>query len=303
MHQEWRYRLQSAPKRMALLVMLLSSSSIACATARINDFKEFSKLGAAYADATSALMDEAAVTAIDADSALLASMHAKLDPDTRLDAILTQNELLKERVTLLRDVQRHAKVLRSYFGALGALAESDAATEIGKSAEGVATAAKALGEQLQGSSGADKAVKSFLQPAVTLIVTQFQRAALERELNARADIIDHELNIQQAAVAVVAETLREDQTLILQTRETKLARSFRGNKLPTGWEKERRHILLIQPNVKAAEQAVAAAKNLRLSFQGLVEGRFDISDLGTMLGDLNEYVSLVEKIESARSAG
>ena len=143
-------------------------------------------------------------------------------------------------------------------------------------------------------------MKAFLGPAVELAVGHFQRSALERELAARADAIDHELNVQAAAVAVVVETLREDQTLILQTQETELVRKFEANKPPSSWAKQRRELLTVQLNVEAAEHALAAAKDLRLAFQGLVERRFDTSDLDAMLGDLGEYVALVEAVAAAR---
>ena len=90
----------------ALLLVWLASSSLACATARINEFREFSNKGSAFTDATVVLLDEAAVVAIDANSVLLERTARDLSVEERQDRFLEHNDLLRERVALLRDLQR-----------------------------------------------------------------------------------------------------------------------------------------------------------------------------------------------------
>ena len=133
----------------------------ACTAARIDHFERFAEAGVAYAGAIDALTLEAAHAAIDADSAALARAREALSEPQRREAILEHNDLLKQRVALLGDLQRHADLLRDYFLVLGAMAGSDAPAGLSAAAEQVVLSLEVVSGRLRDARVGDVPVSDF----------------------------------------------------------------------------------------------------------------------------------------------
>jgi hypothetical protein len=275
--------------------MLFSS----CTTARVNHFKNFSEAGAAYSDVVEVLLDEAGTAAIDTDSLVLMKTRPALPVEERKQAILNHNQLLRERLTILGDLKRHVYLLRTYFQALAALAESDAPSGIGTATEGVVSALGKLHPRIKEGKIGELDVSSFVNPVTRIAVAHFQVAALEKELKARAQTIERELDIQQAALSAVAKGLRTDLRSQIQQLESKdvILPYVREGSLPHEWKQKRREALSAHFVLSSADAAADAAKKLKISFVGLSEGRFTLVDVPALVNDINEILSLIEKIK------
>ncbi len=241
----------------------------ACTSARINQFKQFSQASVVYSNATDLLTREAGEAAIDADSAILKKVRPSLNPSDLKVSIVTQNELLKERLELLADLRRHAFILRNYFTALGVLAESDAPSGIGKATEGIVTSLGEVNSRINTATIGDQSVSDFVGDAVPIVVAQFQRAALEKELKSRAETLERELDLQQAAMEALSKSMKTDLKIVLGHQESEeIVRPYvsSANPLPNNWTKRRRELLTSTCNLASVEAAADAAKNLKLSF-------------------------------------
>ena len=92
-----------------------------------------------------AVIDESFVLAVTANSLTIAKARENLPQADRLDTLKTSDDALTDRLTILLDLKRHAQLLRSYFIALGALAQSDAASGITGSTQNIVNRLSELG--------------------------------------------------------------------------------------------------------------------------------------------------------------
>ena len=288
--------------RFVLFALLVAATAAGCGTARVNQFRQFSVAGVAYADAVGPLTEAAALAAVDVDSDVLIQTHGTLPQAERSQAVLKQNAEARRRFAVLADIARQARLLRSYFVALGGLAESDAPSQVGTAAQSVFESLGQVSDRVRTASVGDQPVDEFVAQAVPITVAEFHRAALERELRARAETLWAYLEIQEAAIRAVVETLRGDLRGSLNARETReVVQPFLGDKLPKGWRKTRREVLTYQVNAASAEAAARAAGQLKVAFVALVEGRFQASDLQALLEDIGRILTVVESVEGAKS--
>lgn len=271
-----------------------------CATARVNQFQEFSKVGIAYADAVGVLLEEAGRTAIDTDTLIITKTRKHLNRQSRIKTISEHNDLLRERISLLNDLNRHAQLLRTYFGSLAILAASDAPSGIGTATESVVASMGKISEEIKDAKVGELSVDSFVGSTVSLSVGYFKQAALEKELNKRAASIGREINLQEAALQAVSEQMQTDLEVILQQQELKeVYRPYASDSdtLPSGWAKKRKELLMIRVSIKSADAAVQAAQSLKISFIALVENRLDPANIEFIIKDINDILALVGKVK------
>lgn len=300
-----RHRPSSRPSaRRSVRATALTLTALflsACATtARVGQFREFADAGVAYVDAADAFLEEAGDAAIDADSHVLMVARERLPPDAaeRANGLVESNRLLRERLALLLDLRAHGHLLRAYFLALAALADSEAPSEIGRASQEIVTSLGALDEGIKRAKVGDRAVGDFTGAVVEITVANFKRAALERELNAHASIIERELDLQQAAMRAIGEQMRTDLEIVLAGLETtEIVRPFSGTRqLPRRWPASRREILKAALAVESADAAADAAEGLKTSFVALVEDRLGISDLQALVADIDRILELIETV-------
>ena len=272
----------------------------ACTTVRVNQFKQFAEAGMAYADATDVLTKEAGNAVIDTDSAVLIKTRETLPLEERGKTILEHNNLMKDRLLLLADLRHHARLLRTYFVALGALAESNAPSGIGTTAKEVVKALETTSKRIEKAKFGAQPVSNFTGSVVNIFVAKFREAALERELKARAAALERELDLQQAAMEAIAVQMRTDlKAILLRQESTDIVSPFRSsaNTLPKEWAKRRRELLTTNLSLASVNAATEAAKNLKLSFVALAENRFQYSDLEVLFKDINEILTFVEAVQ------
>lgn len=298
----------------AFAAILLSS----CTTARINHFKEFAEAGGKYADTVSVVFVQAGDTAIDADSLILTKTRSTIvsarqgltgdalkqqeaeDRNKLLDDLNDHNRLLKSRLEILDDLQNHLALLKNYFVALSALAASEEPSAIGGAAKETVDALAGISARIKKAKVGGSPVGDFVQPVTTLVVSQFQRAALEKELNARSVVIANEIDLQKAALTAIERGMRDDLSLIEEAKERTaviMPYSSSASALPADWAAKRKAFLKKAVNLDAVEAAAHAADRLKLSFMALVENRFDLADAAALVEDVNRVARIVETVQ------
>jgi hypothetical protein len=279
------------------LVLATAAALPACTTARLDQFARFAETGVAYAGAIDALTEEAIDATIDADSAVLVRTRDALPARDRQETVLEHNALLKERAALLRDIRRHAALLRGYFVALAALAESDAPAAIAAETEALAASIDALGARL-GAAGVGERAGDAAGAAAEIVVARFQRQALEDELRKRAPLLQRQLELQHAAMQVIADELGADLEALANQRElAEIVEPYRSSgSLSRSWAARRREILAAASAAESADAAASAAAALQQSFRALVENRYTAADTRAVLADVNAIITLVERV-------
>jgi hypothetical protein len=272
-----------------------------CTAPRLQHFDSFSQAGIAYTEATEQVLNQALDSSMDTDTLLLVEQRSSLPVSERGQTIIDHNDSFKKRIVIFRDLHLHAKLLRSYFQLLKTLATSDAPSGIGTAAGKVVTTLVGLGDEIQ----TDVSLEDIVGTGTELIVAQFQNAALETELEARATTIERELALQEEVMREVGEGLRTDLLVALNRRESNEVVMPYGseNALPADWGETRKAFLQATLDSSTLDAATSAARELRLAFVALVEGRFEVADLAALNQDLARIVTLLEALNPQETEG
>jgi len=267
----------------------------ACSTGRINQFRRFADAGISYAEAVDALSREAASAAVDADSAVLARTRSSVPQDDRARTVLEHNQLIRQRVEVLADLRRHARLLGAYFVTLASMTDPDVPGEFSVTASDLVESLGVVGARLRTARVGDLAVADFTGSVVKISVAHLQAHVLQRELRARAAVLARELDLQHAAMHVVVEGMRADLAIVLRNQEKlDVVDPYRGNaKLPRNWAKRRREILTASTAIASAEAAGLAARRLGESFRAVVENRFGVAEYLSLMGDIQQTLDLI----------
>jgi hypothetical protein len=282
------------PVAVALLLGIVTS---ACA-ARATQFGDFAQAGLTYVKASEVVIDEAGTASIRANNAILVKNRPAIPPDKRLVEINEHNELLKERLVILQDIRRHGRLLQRYFQALAEVAGSDAPQTAAAAAEAAFASLSKLSPAIRTAKVGAASVGELIPAITTPIVASFKVRALERELELRSEAIANEIALEEAAFTAIGQGLGTDLQVQLNTFETEQVNNpfAADGVLPGNWAGNREQLLKMTGTVASTGAAAAAARNLRTSFESLVNNQFDRAALDSLLLDINAMLDIATKI-------
>ena len=243
----------------------------------MTQFSGFAAAGVKYADTVPAVFDQALEEAVKIDSLVLLESRATLGQQERIEAINESNANLRKRLEIFNALKEHANNLRAYFLAIKALSASDAKSGITQAARDAANSLAKVSGRIENLAMGKLPLKDFLGQAVPLAVTSFQSSALNAELKARANFIERELDLQQAALSAISASMRSDVETQMagQDRDKIVLPYVRDEQIPDDWQETRLNFFKRRIELSAVDAAAKAARNVRLSFLALVENRLD----------------------------
>jgi hypothetical protein len=276
---------------------------ISCTGAKTNQFDSFAQAGVKFADALPPVLDDSFQYAVETDSLVLIESREGLNTsEERLVAIETSNENLSERVMLINDLKRHARLLRSYFIALKALAQSERASGISDVTKGLVDSLKKIDKRILSTSIGGIDVNNLVGKATKVSVATFQSAALNRELKLHAEIIEREVSIQQAVLSVLRDAMKGDKNARNAfTDREKIIRPFVVDKnLPKNWSALRLEVLKKKIEFSSMNAALDAAQALRLNFIALSENRLSDDSITVLMQDIDRILIFTENVSSSK---
>ena len=290
-----------APFWLALLGLAFLGG---CASTSDSHVKKLASSGVAYGTALDSLLVATEETAVDASSSRLVSeTSGEKDATTRAQFLEAQDAIVKPQLVVFEQLREQARLLASYFQALGELADDSTDKDVGDSLVGSAKALDKLGTELGASSflGADE--QDALHQAAGIVVHGVRQHAIAVELEARGNLIDRQLRLNEALIRALTRKLKADlATLTVQGYARDVKGPFVNDKVTNtkSWMALRKQYLLTDRNVEALEKAADAATQLRAAWVACLEGRFDADAIQDALADVDAALSLTESIEAAR---
>lgn len=286
--------------RSALAGLVLLALAGCASGQRVENAGRLADAGVAFADSVPPVIDESFATAVTTNSIVLADIRPDLNEEERSERLQVYDRQLTERLAALRDMKRHARLLRSYFMALGALAQSDAATGITGATENIAKRLSEVGVDLAKKKIGGVAISDAIQPAVAFGVGAYQNVALRRELERRGRTIERELELQRAALAVIGEQMMADREAQIEheVRAPLFLEYVTGGSLPGNWNERRIAAFRQTIELQSLAAATNAADNLHQSWIAFAENRLDEASLLRLLRDIEEVVALADRLKS-----
>lgn len=272
-------------------------------TARLNQFKVFADAGKAYVQAEKEFIAAARDVAIDADSAILTRTRPDLPAADLGKDVLTSNKLMAERIELLRNIEEHSQLLNAYFETISKLATSDAPEEIGTASADLVTALGKVSAKIKSATINGTPISSVVDQTVQLAVQAYQVGVLDSVLKKHAPMIAGELQLHEQVLGLLSDAYKQNVQELLNleiTNKVNIPYKDQAKPLPSTWAQQRREILLKQTTSAAGDAAVSASTKLQKNFKALVEGKFDLGDLESMIADLDKVVSLAQSIRGVK---
>jgi hypothetical protein len=168
---------------------------------------------------------------------------------------------------------------------------------------GSAKALEALGTSLGASTLLNQSEQDALHQAAGIVVHGVRQHAIAVELEARGNLIDQQLRINEALLRALTKKLHSDlTTLAVQGYARDVKGPFVNDRVTNtrSWMAMRKQYLLGDRNVEALDEASQAAVQLQAAWRACLEGRFDEAAIQDVLKDVDSALSLTESIEAAR---
>lgn len=299
-----RRSLTRATRQSRRLAPLLPAVLFLWGCASTSHVRELASSGVAYGTALDTLLTATEETAVDASSArALSQGQGVKTPASRVEILKGQDELVERTLGDLEKLRRHARLLKRYFQALADLADSATDETASRAVAGSAEALETLGKDLGSSSTLSKEQKDAIGKAASLVVQGVRERAIARELEARANVIDRQLQIHHELLKALRDKIKDDTRSVYDLGYARDVRKpFETDQIADArdWISRRRAYLLMDRNIEALEKAGDAASRLRSAWKAWVENRFDAAALADALKQVDSAVALAATVKASR---
>jgi len=293
----------------AVFLVALAVSGCATTQARTERGANFATAGIAYVDALPAVFDESFRLSVEAntDQLLLAREDLVFDSEdetmeARANALSDADAALTERLQLLRNLQKHALLLREYFMALHALMVNDAASGISSNAQNVINSLNQLRPGIADASIGDASVSDLLGPATNLAVGVYTNTALTNELRERGAAIERELALQEELLSALVEDMQHNaETIVLIEELNPVFTEFvEASRVSDSWSDRRIAAYKRTVGLSSYDDIRKAAATMHASWVALVENRGTEEAFDLLLRDVDEMLSVARLFKSEK---
>lgn len=286
-------------KAYRLITALIIVATVTSACRSPEEYARFAQAGATYAAALDKLLIASGNVAIDANSERLLLddnlVNQSLDSYERISS----ND--RERLRVIGQLRQHVRLMTRYFGLLYELASSDAPARAQESISGVITGLNSLSTEIRGSEFVRNNAPSLL---AGIAVSGIIRGGLREELRQRRPAIERELELQEALLNALANSieanLRDTQSAQEQRRVIAPLTASEPISDPDEWIASRRTVLTSQTTVAELRDASRAVKKLNEAFADLTDGRLTLARANSLLADFAALLAVAEEIRANR---
>jgi hypothetical protein len=296
-------------RKRAVALALAALFAAGCATTNVERAKDLSSAGVSYARATTAVIDLAIDSSIDADSGstVLATRAPVIGtPDERKTELEESDRGLIEGVVRYTELRSSIGALEAYFLALQALAN-------GSQADATEVAVNALAARINSLNGTlgNKVPLSGEQAKALvglskLVAVQVHGAVVGRVLQRDAELIGKAILLQQLTLR----TAERDITTGIKGENNrfyvaKVLTPYQLGTIDAEWVDSRRKYIKVQAlgqSLDTVKTAQAAAAQMQATWQKILSGEFSAAELAASLKETDELLAAVAGLKAAERA-
>lgn len=286
--------------RIGLSTCILLLSACASIQSNISNGASFAAAGIAYIDAIPAILDESFMLTVKANSQQLLLSRDELTEDERLAQLEASDKLLEKRQELLRDLNTHALLLRSYFLSLKALTASENASGMKAVTQDLVTQMGALSPAIAAMSIGGVQISGLMGPAINLAVGTYQNAALNNELKMRGNAIERELALQKAVMSMLVDQMKDDAQFLIETENKNpvFEEYVAAKKVSAKWSNKRVAAFTQTVELQSLDSINKAADNLHDSWIAFVEKRDVAGTIDLLIQDIEQVLSITRRFKA-----
>lgn len=292
--------------KRAVPLALITLLATGCASTNVQRAKDLSSAGINYAHATSAVVDVAIDSIIDADSEakIRATRPSSLEPpEVRKTMLEDTDRQLVVGVVLYTELRSSIGALEAYFLALQGLANESQADATGAAVKTLATRINSLNKTLDKEVVLSDAQVKELEGLSKLVATQVHGAIVGEALKRDAAVIGKSLLLQQ----LVLKTAEGDiATAISQENNrfwvAKVLTPYQQGTIDAEWVESRRKYIKVKALGKSLEtisKAQAASAQMEATWKKILRGEFSAAELAASLKETDELLTAVAALKAA----
>ena len=285
-------------KKSVILSLCLSLLLInGCATQTIQQGKDLSTSGIAYAEAVDNLLDATTDRVIDFDNEETKKARLGSDLSTK---IAEKNKAVVDVLTEIKEFRAHTKLLKTYFLNLQALADSPIKEDARASVKSLSDSISKLNKKAEERLTEEQ--KTQIGALGGLVANSIHAAKIKSALTRDAEVIGTYLALQENQLENITGILKDrfqaENDLFL---EEKVIAPYANKNMPLSseWPNDRKQWLKTQFVSLQLATANEAAKQLRSVWVDILQGKTDINSLSILISDVNEFVTAVQALEAA----
>lgn len=290
--------------RFLVLAILTAVINAGCGRSP-KEVARFAKAGTTYTTAMDSLLLRSGDLQVDANSeAILYADQGGGDREAQLRRYEALRDADVERLRVINQLRIHTKLLAHYFELLYELGTSGAPDKTATALEGNVKALNEFGTSLRLVGEIDQNVSNVISGLGKLVVTAKIRATLNRELEARKDIILKEIITQEELLDYLSKDIEHNLTVVKNTREKRLVIDPLLADAPIAtedreqWKANRKGAITAVKTVDDLKTANKAVKKLREAYESLFSGKLNIEKINEALADFEIIISSAEAIKN-----
>lgn len=305
---------------MQRLVLLLVAmvSLVGCASVEVQRGKDLASAGIQYCSATTALVDVAIDSLIDADSETKVRSKltaedlkkAGLTPDKLGERLTESNKGLIKDVTLYFSLRASLVTVQDYFKALQTFADNPQSETTALAVSTIADRVNAINKAVK-ASAPDKqllsdAQKAALSGLAKLVAEQVHGAMVGAELKRDAPIIGEALLLQQTllenAETVILHKLKIDNA---RFNVDKVQGPFKKQEIGDPWISDRKTYIkteAIGETSDALKTAREASKQMSKTWEKILSGVYDAGEMQQQVAEVEALVAATAALKQAENA-
>jgi hypothetical protein len=283
-----------------------------CASTNVDRANDLSSAGIQYARTTSAVVDLAIDSGIDADSAAeirrMPRPAALPAPEVRTKQLETLDAGLLDSTLYYSKLRASIGALDAYFKGLQALANGSQADATQAAVATLADRVNALNKTLEGGSATVKPVltdaqKSALAGLSKVVAKQVHGAVVAKALERDADTIGRALALQQqvlvAAEGDIAGRIADANARFYVDRVLK---PYQAGTMDASWADNRRTYIktrALGETLDAVKSAEAASRQMQVTWARILAGDTSPTELLASLREADELLAAVQALKAA----
>lgn len=285
--------------------------TISACSPTVMQSEKLSDVGIKYTEAVNELIEVTTDAIIDADSdnllyiQRLTSLADKKEEKQQSEKRLREHdEQVKKLVATLGSFRGYTATLKTYFINLQDLARTDAPESAAKAVEELSASINHANNTLLKTEklGITDKEKEAFGSLAGLTVKGYKSAQLQEALKRDASIIAEQLLLHEKLLIKLGGILKHStKKAYADEWKTKILKPYRNKNIssPTSWKKERKRLLKSTFFVTTLDNAEKAAKQMRLVWANILEGKTDLQSIGLLLNDINELTAVLQQLKEA----
>lgn len=305
--------------RRLVLLLVVIIGLIGCASVEVQRGKDLATVGIQYTTATTALVDVAIDSMIDADSESF--VRSKLPPaalkipgstpSELIDRLNVSNEKLIQNAKQYFSIRASLVAFGDYFKALQTLTENPQSETTASAVSSIVERVNAINQAVKSGSATDKplisdAQKTALSGLAKLVADQVHGAVVAAQLKRDAPIIGEALLLQQRvlenAETVILAALRDENERFYID---KVQRPFGTQEIDDVWVGNRKTYLktkALGETSEALKTARDASKQMSKTWEKILSGVYDSSEMKQQLAEVEALVAATAALKQASNS-